>query len=211
MKLNDQHYELVSVHDLTPHPKNPNRGNTEVIKESIAENGFFGAIVAQKSSGHILIGHHRLEAAKEQGAEQVPVLWLDVDDKRALKIMIADNRTAELAYRDSEALADLLSELNLDGGIAGTGYSDDDLDKLVSELGGPDADDWEKALEKVPSGERSPFTSPEFTLHDSQYEIVQRALEHAKAQGPFDEDLNQNATGNALTRVCETYLRLVGA
>lgn len=134
MDLNKQKYEMVPVLQLTPHPKNPNRGKTEMIQESIRENGWFGAIIAQRSTGHVLVGHHRLEAAKEEGAEKVPVLWVDVDEKRAMRIMLADNRTAELAHRDTEALATLLSELNLNGGMQGTGYDQDDLEKLVNSL-----------------------------------------------------------------------------
>lgn len=159
MLLNTQQYELVSVHDLTPHPKNPNRGRTDAIEESLQENGFFGAIVAQRSTGRVLVGHHRLEAAKEQGATQVPVLWVDVNDQRALKIMLADNRTAELAHRDAEALASLLSELNLDGGLTGTGYEQDDLDKLLEELAPPDFQPSEDAPPRL--DEKKRCTCPE--------------------------------------------------
>lgn len=125
---------MVDVRALTPHPKNPNRGNADVIAESITENGFYGQIIAQRSTGHVLVGHHRLMAARQLGAQDVPVTWVDVDDTRALKIMLADNRTAEQAHRDGEALAELLAELNTLDTLTGTGYTDSDLDALLADL-----------------------------------------------------------------------------
>lgn len=136
MQIINHAQELVAVADLRPHPRNPNTGNVEAIQASIEENGFYGAVIAQRSTGHILVGHHRYQAAVQSGAQQVPVIWVDVDDTRALKILLADNRTAELATRDEEALAQLLQELAADdpAGLIGTGYDADDLDTLLADL-----------------------------------------------------------------------------
>ena len=46
-------------------------------------------------------------------------------------------------------------------------------------------------------------------LHDEQVKIVQAAVSAAKAEGPFGETMNDNANGNALARICQTYLDLV--
>ena len=45
-------------------------------------------------------------------------------------------------------------------------------------------------------------------LHDEQVKTVQRAVAAAKADGPFADTKNDNANGNALARICETYLEL---
>jgi DNA modification methylase len=105
------------------------------ILESINENGFYGSIVAQRSTGFILAGNHRYQAALQAGASEVPVTWVDVDDARALRILLADNRTTRLGHDNEQALAELLKELADDGGLAGTGYDGDDLDELLKELG----------------------------------------------------------------------------
>lgn len=138
MNIINEATELTDVRLLKPHPKNPNRGDTGAIEESIASNGFYGAIVAQRSTGHVLVGHHRLEAAKRLGAAELPVTWVDVDDTRALKIMLADNRTAEKAHRDETALAELLAELNTADDLSGTGYGEADLEALVRSVTVPD-------------------------------------------------------------------------
>ena len=57
-----------------------------------------------------------------------------MDDDRAARIVIADNRTAELGHTDSQALTELLSELD---GLEGTGYTDSDLEDLLDETRDP--------------------------------------------------------------------------
>ncbi|GAA3995322.1 hypothetical protein GCM10022631_01900 [Deinococcus rubellus] len=74
MKILNQKTEQVSPDRLLPHPRNPNVGRTDVIQASIEELGFYGAIVAQQSTRHILVGHHRHQAAVQAGAEKVPVI-----------------------------------------------------------------------------------------------------------------------------------------
>jgi ParB-like chromosome segregation protein Spo0J len=137
----NEDYELVPTSALKPHPRNVNRGDLSAIGESIVENGFYGAIVAQHSTRYILAGNHRFEAAKGAGLAKVPVVWVDVDDARALRILLADNRTTRLGADDQEALAALLQEiLGQSDTLAGTGYDTADLDELLAELGSANSD-----------------------------------------------------------------------
>lgn len=74
------------------------------------------------------------------------MVWVDVDDERATRIMLADNQTANLASYDDGALAALLVELAATAeGLAGTAFDADDLDDLLSKLedepGGPQPGD----------------------------------------------------------------------
>jgi ParB-like chromosome segregation protein Spo0J len=129
-------YEEVSLGALKSHPKNPRQGDVGAIYESIDANGFYGAVVAQKSTGHILAGNHRWMAAKEAGMVTVPVIWVDVDDDRALRILLADNKTNDDASYDESALAAILADLANTSDLLGTGYDGDDLDELIGSLGG---------------------------------------------------------------------------
>jgi hypothetical protein len=45
-----------------------------------------------------------------------------------------------------------------------------------------------------------------FTLHDSQADVVRRALDAAKDAGDFDGSPNENSNGNALARIAESFL-----
>lgn len=212
MKVLNQSVEMVPVGALRLHPRNVNNGDVGAIHESIKHNGFYGTIVAQRSTGYVLAGNHRLQAAQHAGAAEVPVVWVDVDDDHALRILLADNRTTRLGSDDPEALARLLQEIaDTAGTLDGTAYSGDDLDELLRDLSMPDEGDWGDTLGALPDGDRAPFQQKTFTLHDEQAEIVERALAVAKAMGPFVDSPNENSNGNALARVCETFLTDHGA
>lgn len=130
----EQSYETVSLADLVTHPDNPRQGDVGMIHESIAENGFYGALVVQKSSMRILAGNHRYLAAKAVGLVELPALLVDVDDELAARIMLVDNRSNDLASYDESALAGLL--LSMDD-LVGTGYSLEDLEALQHKLNAP--------------------------------------------------------------------------
>ena len=68
----------------------------------------------------------------------VPVIWADVDDDAALRIMLSDNATARAGNDNPAALAELLAELAAtDKGLLGTAFSGDDLQVLLDDLAGP--------------------------------------------------------------------------
>ena len=132
--LLDQTFAEVSVAELAPHPANPRKGDVAAIRESIEVNGFYGACVVQRSTGHILIGNHRWLAAKAAGEPTVPVLWVDVDDERAKRILVGDNWLSDMAGWDTQGLHDLLAELRLtEAGLAGMGVTEADMDAMLSE------------------------------------------------------------------------------
>ncbi|UBU16657.1 ParB/RepB/Spo0J family partition protein [Nonomuraea gerenzanensis] len=135
-KIALQEYRMVAVGDLEPHPDNPHRGDVDVIAKSIEKNGFYGTILVQKSRMRIIAGEHRWRGAKAKGLAQVPALILDVDDDAALRILLADNRTAEIGGYDDQALTELLRSLNH---LDGTGWTEQDLDDLADAIAADNA------------------------------------------------------------------------
>jgi ParB-like nuclease domain len=124
--------ERVPATRLRCHPDNPRTADMEAIKASLRTNSQFEPLIAQKSTGHVLVGNHRLIAARELGWTTIDVHYVDVDDEQARRIMLASNRTAELGSFDDQALAALLQEI---GDLEGTGYTPDDLDDYLAALG----------------------------------------------------------------------------
>jgi hypothetical protein len=126
MKIAKQEFDPeISVELLEAHPDNPRHGDDAAVAESVGENGFYGAIIVQKSTGRVLAGHTRLRVAKDAGVKTVPGFWLDVDDKTARRILLADNRTSDLAVYDDEFLMSVLAmTLEESGSLTGTGYDD---------------------------------------------------------------------------------------
>ena len=64
----------------------------------------------------------------------MPVYWVDCDDKAARRILLADNRTNDLATYDDDILAGLLTEMASDDDLLGSGWEGDDLDRLIDDL-----------------------------------------------------------------------------
>lgn len=123
--------EYVPADAITPHPRNARQGDLGAIGESIRVNGVYRPVIVQRSTGHILAGNHTAQAMRQAGRAEVPVVYLDVDDREALRILLADNRTADLGDYDGGALVDLLRSLP---DLEGTGYDGDDLDDLLKGL-----------------------------------------------------------------------------
>ena len=125
---------LVPIDSVREYPDNPRRGDTKALKESIEVNDFYSVLVAQESSGYVLAGNHRLRVLKEMGAEEVPVMFIDCSDADAKRIVLADNRTSDLAFYDDPTLFRLLQDL--DGNLAGTGYDRASYELLLQGLEG---------------------------------------------------------------------------
>jgi DNA modification methylase len=150
MKIINKKIEETDIDNLKPHPENPRHGQIASISNSIKINGFYGAIVAQKSTGYVLAGNHRLKAAKECGIEKIPVAWVDCTDEEAKRILLADNRLSDLAEYDNDALVNILKELaESDLGLDGTGYDDSFLESIVDDIEGQcDPDEIPEILEE---------------------------------------------------------------
>jgi len=129
--------EQVAIDLLKHHPRNANQGDVEAIKKSLAVNGWYGSVVANLTTKHILAGNHRVMAAKALGWETVPVQWVDVTPEEELRILVVDNRTTRIGQDDTTKITDILAELaNTPIGLEGTGYGAADLDALIDELAG---------------------------------------------------------------------------
>ena len=130
----------VKIDDVRPHPRNPRQGDVGAIAASMERFGFYQPIVVQRSSGYILAGNHRWKAAQALGRKTIPVVYQDVGDEEALAILVADNRTSDLASYDDRALAELLQEIAREeerGGLLGTGFDTEDVDRLLADLETP--------------------------------------------------------------------------
>ena len=136
-RIINKEIEQVAIDLLKHHPRNANNGDVEAIKKSLAVNGWYGSVVANLSTKHILAGNHRVMAAKALGWETVPVQWVDVTPEEELRILVVDNRTTRIGQDDTTKITDILAELaNTPIGLDGTGYGAADLDALIDELAG---------------------------------------------------------------------------
>jgi len=125
---------VLPIDSVIKHPKNPRQGDVGAIAESVRNNGWYGALIVQKSTNYILAGNHRWMAAKSLGFTEINVITIDVSDETALRILLADNRTSDVANNDEPMLVQLLQELSLKSAIVGTGFDQNDLDELIESI-----------------------------------------------------------------------------
>ena len=130
--------ERVPTDSLTVHPRNARQGNVAVIAASLRENAQYSPIVVQSSTRYVLSGNHTLKAARQLGWSDIDVVFVDVDDARAVKIMLSANRTSDLATYDDQLLLELLADIE---DLDGTGYDPDDIAKLEKAIQPPDLGD----------------------------------------------------------------------
>jgi hypothetical protein len=125
---------LIDAEMVKPHPRNPNNGDVDLVRDSIITNGVYRHIYANKKTKEIVAGHTQyhveVELQLEAGVQRpvVPISWTDGDSKAALRQLVVDNGSAAHAKMDDALLLDLLRDFEDD--FEGLGYYDYDLDSL---------------------------------------------------------------------------------
>ncbi|MBI1236588.1 MAG: DNA methylase N-4 [Alphaproteobacteria bacterium] len=136
------------VDDLIPYGQNARTHSDKQICQiaaSIRQFGFVNPILVG-ADNMIIAGHGRLAAAKLSKMRDVPTVRLDhLSEAERRALVIADNRLAELAGWDTDALRVELGELaalDLDFELEITGFETAELDNLLSPADpGEDSDD----------------------------------------------------------------------
>lgn len=126
----------VPIGQLRPHAMNPRRGNVKLLVESLLGLEQYRPVIVNRGTmtgrpNEILAGHHLVLAATELGWDDIVCAYVDVDDEKATRILLMDNRSNDLAGYDDRLLAELLETLpNLDY----TGYTEEDRAAIVKLL-----------------------------------------------------------------------------
>lgn len=123
----------VPIDSVTPYPNNPRNGDTEAITASLRAHGQYRPVVVRRSTGEVLAGNHTYAAMMEMGATQIAATFVDVDDDQAARIVLADNRTSDLARYDLGVLDDLLASLP-DPFDGSTGWTESGLSRILAPL-----------------------------------------------------------------------------
>jgi hypothetical protein len=129
-------HQTIDIDSIQPHPKNVRQGDIGAISESLKAHGQYRPIVVDKRTNQILAGNHTWKAAKSLGWSQIAVGFIETkDDDDATRILLADNRTTDLASYDDAGLANLLKDLaETEEGLDGTGFDGDALDELLADI-----------------------------------------------------------------------------
>ena len=148
--------ETVAIDSISLDPANVRRHpdrNIQTIVASLKRFGQQKPIVVTKE-GIVIAGNGTLQAARHLGWKQIEIVRTGLTGSDATAYAIADNRTAELAEWDDDALAQTLAALQIeDEALAlDTGFDAKDIDALLS----PD----EVTEDEVPEPPADPITKP---------------------------------------------------
>lgn len=112
---------MISLDKLIPYENNP-RKNAKAVKavaESIKQFGFKVPIIVDKKLV-IIAGHTRALAARKLGLTEVPcIIADDLNEDQVKAFRLVDNKVAEIAEWDIEALIQELNEIEMDLSIFG--------------------------------------------------------------------------------------------
>ena len=144
----------ISVQKLIPYVNNARTHSPEQVnklRSSLREFGFVNPLIIDREF-NVIAGHGRLEAAKAEGYEEVPCVFIDdMTEAQKKAYILADNRMALDAGWDNDLLKVELEALQgMDFDVSLTGFDEKELASLFeTDTEGQDDDfDVDAELEK---------------------------------------------------------------
>ena len=193
MKQEEINIKYLQISKLKEYENNPrhNENAVEAVAESIKQFGFKVPIIIDKDN-IIVAGHTRKKAAMKLGLKTVPCIVADDLTPEQLKAFrLADNKTAELAKWDFNALEKEIAELDID--MQQFGF---DIEEI-------NPDDFDEDF-SLPDGGKNEICQMTFTLHNEQAELIKYAIDLVK-DDIFETFGNENKNGNALYEVVRQW------
>ena len=129
--------ELVEINKLVPYVNNARTHSPEQInklRSSLREFGFINPVIIDKDYG-IIAGHGRVIAAREEGIDKVPCVFVDhLTEAQKKAYIIADNRMALDAGWDEELLRVEIETLQAEAfDVSLTGFDEKEITDLFKD------------------------------------------------------------------------------
>lgn len=116
--IKDNHvigYAMVAPDQLLAHPHNFRRhpgAQRDALRGSLRELGWIAPVLVNKTTGHMLDGHARVEEALSAGVLEVPVAYVEVPEDKESLAMLSLDPIAAMAETDKEQLDELLRDVS---------------------------------------------------------------------------------------------------
>jgi len=116
--IKSKEIKIVDIDSIIPNPKNANQHSIEQIerlRKLIRYQGFRNPLVISNRTGFLAAGHGRLEAAKLEGLEKLPVIYQDFENEaQEYAYVISDNEIARWAELDKQSVYDELKNIEIE-------------------------------------------------------------------------------------------------
>ena len=207
---------------VTPDSQNVNKHTQRgggLLENSLRKRGAFRSIASAGKGVEVPVvyaGNYTLEKAIDAGFTEVVNIHVTGnqlvnvvrDDiapgtAQAIALGLEDNEIGKQSYNPD---LDILAAVMADPAMQALRDEDRMLADIVEGMGKPVEGRDGFDFGGLPDEDRAPFRQVTFTLHDSQYEQIEAALKASKAMGAFIDSPNENSNGNAIARICETFL-----
>ena len=117
IKVKSEGFALVDPNRLVPHPRNNNRHPVEQIQQLakiIEARGFREPLTVSSSSGFVVCGHGRLDAAKLLNMQLIPIIYQEFkNEAEEYQHLTADNEIARWSELDFQSIYDSIKELEI--------------------------------------------------------------------------------------------------
>ncbi len=129
-------YEVVPADQLLANPSNWRihpRAQQEALTGVLDDIGWVQEIIVNKTTGHVVDGHMRVEVAITRG-ESVPVKYVELTEAEELLILATIDPISAMAATDTAQLESLLANVNSDSAA---------VQALLAKLAGEEQDPYE--------------------------------------------------------------------
>ena len=155
-------------------------------------------MTVNKRSGRIIDGHLRVTLAMRNDQPSIPVEYVDLDEHEEAEALATIDPLSAMAGTDRANLDVILQDVQ-------TGNPD--VQQMLADLA------EEAGMYSVPNieapdlvdGDREPYRQMTFTIHDTQFDEIEKAITNAKTDGGDVSPVNENSNGNALAYICERF------
>jgi len=169
-------------------PRQISDGEMDDLRASLRKFGFLDPVIVNRTTGRIVGGHQRVEAAHLEGIKRAPVFYVDLDETEEKAANVALNRIS--GDWDLDALASLVSEIReTDAALLDvTGMGEDEVALLLAggkpldpEIATPSDLDMRNytfsgdSVSFAFGGFKAPISETTYDLFRSRWEAAQKA------------------------------------
>jgi DNA modification methylase len=162
--MTEAYYKKMRLDDLVEDPHNARLHDTQnltAIRASLLRFGQVEPLVVQAGTNQVVGGNGRLQVMRALGWETAEVREVDLDDKEAIALALALNRTAELATWDETMLrAHLRTLSDADFDIGGFSLDEEGLRNLNFGVEEKPEVTGKTDPDEVPEAPKDPITKP---------------------------------------------------
>ena len=105
---------------LVAHPFNFRKHPAEQqrwLKASLDDVGFIAPVIVNRTTGHVLDGHARIEMAMRENQATVPTAYVELTEQEEKRALAVFDRITKMAHEDLNVLDDLLADIDTTGDL----------------------------------------------------------------------------------------------